>query len=293
MVLAIVLELSWQSKERAERMTNSGLAPAAVVTPSPTDSGPLETPAPYGSAGTEPSSAEMVLAEPRATVPAASNLQDSAYTAAASSTAPAAVLQEIDSDWLSQQQRQAWTGLARLWQAEDSANAIQAACDGQERTGFACLRDQGSWSRVKKLGLPVILVLQDNGPREVLLQGMGDGYLLLGGGDQPVRVNRDDVDAMWLGDYIVAWPQAPDWPLQISRGEAGTAVDIAMQMAKQAQPAWTGGGVFDANFELWLMTFQRRNGLEPDGIIGPKTLLYLMAPTIVEPRLLTLAEENS
>jgi murein L,D-transpeptidase YcbB/YkuD len=41
------------------------------------------------------------------------------------------------------------------------------------------------------------------------------------------------------------------------------------------------------------MTFQRQHALAPDGIIGPKTLLYLMAPTIVEPRLSMAAQENS
>jgi murein L,D-transpeptidase YcbB/YkuD len=58
-----------------------------------------------------------------------------------------------------------------------------------------------------------------------------------------------------------------------------------MQMAAQANPAWTGGGVFDAGFESWLMDFQRRHALAVDGVIGPRTLLYLMAPTITEPRL--------
>jgi murein L,D-transpeptidase YcbB/YkuD len=44
--------------------------------------------------------------------------------------------------------------------------------------------------------------------------------------------------------------------------------------------------VFDKRFETWLMAFQRRNGLQADGIIGPRTLMYLVAPTIVEPRLI-------
>jgi murein L,D-transpeptidase YcbB/YkuD len=66
-----------------------------------------------------------------------------------------------------------------------------------------------------------------------------------------------------------------------------------MDMATLADPAWGGGGVFDANFEAWLMAFQRRNGLAADGIVGPNTLIHLMAPTISEPRLVTEARENS
>ena len=40
------------------------------------------------------------------------------------------------------------------------------------------------------------------------------------------------------------------------------------------------------------MDFQNRKGLDADGIIGPKTLIYLMAPTITEPRLLAGTEED-
>ena len=66
-----------------------------------------------------------------------------------------------------------------------------------------------------------------------------------------------------------------------------------MQMAALADPAWSGGGPFDENFESWLMAFQRRNGLQADGIIGPRTLMYLVAPTIVEPRLVADAGEEA
>jgi general secretion pathway protein A len=101
------------------------------------------------------------------------------------------------------------------------------------------------------------------------------------------------VENHWLGEYLITWPQAPDWPGEIQRGESGVAVDIVMEMASYAQPAWTGAGAFDSGFESWLRTFQRSNGLKADGIIGPNTLIYLMAPTIREPRLILAREENS
>ena len=203
---------------------------------------------------------------------------------------PAQVLQP---DWLEQQHRRAWFGLAELWGDADRAAAIQAACDGAARTGFGCIRDAGSWARIRQLGLPVILVMQDEQPRLVLLAGMRTGELLLGSVADRRAVTRDTVEARWFGEYYVAWPQAPEWPVQIQRGESGPAVEIVMEMAALAQPGWSGGSVFDADFEAWLMAFQRRNGLVADGIVGPNTLIHLMAPTITEPRLVTEATENS
>lgn len=188
--------------------------------------------------------------------------------------------------WLDRQHDQAFAGMAELWDDAGSADAIRAACAGQPRTGYACLRDFGSWARVTQLGLPVLLVLQDRGSRNVILRGFDGGKVLLGAGEDMLALVREQVDPMWLGEYLVAWPQAPDWPKEIRRGQTGTAVDIVLQMAALADPPWQGGRVFDEKFEAWLLDFQRRNGLMADGIIGPKTLLYLIAPGFAEPRLI-------
>jgi general secretion pathway protein A len=199
----------------------------------------------------------------------------------------------IDPDWLEDQHRLVWRSIADLWQDGGSASAIVSACNGVSGTGYACLRDQGNWSRIRKLGLPVILVLQDDSSRLLVLRGFSQDGLLVGSGEDFIEVSRDVVEAQWLGEYMVAWPQAPDWPGQIRRGESGAAVDIVMDMAGLAEPAWIGEGIFDSDFESWLMTFQRQRGLEVDGIVGPNTLIYLMAPTITQPRLILAAEERS
>jgi general secretion pathway protein A len=246
-----------------------------------------------------------VDAPPAPTSAVESSAQDgSAAALAGSAGAVAATAQDVlpatrvempalDAAWLDRQHGMVWRGLAELWQDSGHANAIQAACDGRTRTGYACLHDRGSWARVQSLGLPVILVLHGQENRHVLLRGMGDRYLLLGAGEESQTFSRSAVESQWLGEYIVAWPQAPDWPVEIKRGESGAAIEIVMRLAAQAHPAWTEGRVFDAGFEQWLIDFQRRNAIPADGIIGPRTLLYLMAPTIAEPRLSTDWEERS
>jgi general secretion pathway protein A len=202
-------------------------------------------------------------------------------------------IQRLEAGWLNEQHRQAWRTMAYLWQDEQNAYAIASACDGLAGRGYSCLRDQGNWSRIQRLGLPVVLVLQDDNPKYVVLRGFSPQGLLVGPDQNMATVSREAIEELWLGEYMVAWPQAPDWPAQISRGESGAAVDIIMEMAGFADPAWTGGGVFDSGFESWLMNFQRRHGLRADGIVGPNTLIYLMAPTITEPRLILDSGERS
>lgn len=198
----------------------------------------------------------------------------------------------LDSDWLAGEDRAAWRTLAGMWQSPDKAAAVQTACDGAVRTGFSCLREFGSWSRIRQLGLPVLLVLRTDDRKLLVLRGYDGEQLIVGSEDSSLTVPRGVIEEMWLGEYLVAWPQAPDWPVEIRKGESGPAVDIVMQMASFAQPPWQGSGEFDSGFENWLMSFQKRNGLVADGIIGPNTLIHLMAPTIDEPRLLVQPEEG-
>lgn len=188
-------------------------------------------------------------------------------------------------DWLIDQHRVAWSALANEWQDPGAEARIQQACDGVEGTGYACLREQGNWSRIRQLGLPVLLVLQGDTPLMLPLRGLAGERVLVGAAGDERSVDPDQVERRWFGEYLVVWPQAPGWPSEIRRGESGEAVDIVMAMAAYAEPPWQGSGVFDAQFETWLKAFQQRHGLEADGIVGPNTLIYLMAPTIDRPRL--------
>jgi general secretion pathway protein A len=250
------------------------------------DGGEVTTAAAAGSADTTPAPAEQ----------STTGMIGATDPPPAGPTEPAPTVAERfepDDQWFREQHREAWRTLADLWRKPEAGAAIQSACDGVERTGFSCLRESGNWSRIRSLGLPVILVLRGDTPHLLVLRGFEGGGLLVGSGAVGTRVERDLIEPEWLGEFLVAWPQAPDWPTEIRRGASGPAVDIVMRMASFAEPPWVGSGVFDGEFETWLVSFQRRKGLAPDGIIGPNTLIHLMAPTIDQPRLVVESAEES
>lgn len=196
------------------------------------------------------------------------------------------VLASLDSVWLEDHQLRVWQGLAQLWSQPGAAFSIQAACNGDNSLGYACLRDQGSWSKIIRLGLPVVLELQGESQAYLLLQGIDGERLLIGSAGQLKTVSRASVESRWFGAYQVAWPQAPGWPPLIGRGDTGPAVATIMDMATLVDVPYDGDKVFDAAFELWLKDFQTRNGLEADGIVGRNTLLHLMTASIQQPELL-------
>ncbi len=195
-------------------------------------------------------------------------------------------LAELDSDWLENHQREVWQGLASLWHQSGDGFAIQAACNGDDGLGYACLRDQGNWSKIKRLGLPVLLVLQREPATYLLIHGMRDDRLLVGASAQLRTISKQAVESRWLGAYLVAWPQAPGWPVLIARGDQGSAVATILDMAGRVEEPYYGEPVFDSAFELWLKDFQSRNGLEADGLVGRNTLLHLMTASIEDPQLL-------
>ncbi len=206
---------------------------------------------------------------------------DTAPTGAKSATAVTLATQ-----WLDDHQRGVWQDFANVWHDKTAAMAIQAACDGDTSLGYACVMEQGSWSRIRRLGLPVVLLLQGESRAYLLLLGMDGEKLLVGSPDQPLTLSRPAVDSLWLGSYLAAWPQAVDWPPVVQRGDAGPAVATIMEMAARVDVPYHGGQLFDAGFERWLEGFQLRNGLQADGIVGRNTLLHLMTPSIDEPHLL-------
>jgi len=204
-------------------------------------------------------------------------------------------IQPLTSEWLADQHLLAYAALAQLWQEPGQARELLMACEGATARGFACLTERGNWAKVKNLGLPVILVLRADGDKHVLLRGINRQRILLGAGSNPQWFHREKVDELWMGEYIVAWPQSPEWPQQIRRGDSSAAMDIVFSMAAMAEPPWQSHGQeqFDLSFETWLKNFQQNHGLRSDGIVGPQTLLYLMAPGITEPRLETDSQEGT
>ncbi|MDX2418397.1 MAG: AAA family ATPase [Xanthomonadales bacterium] len=196
------------------------------------------------------------------------------------------VIASLDKDWLEDHQQVVWQGLAETWSQPGAAFTILAACNGDNSLGYACLQDQGNWSKINRLGLPVVLVLQGEITSYLLLQGVDSDRLLVGVPQQLTTVSRESVESSWLGTYLVAWPQAAGWPPLIGRGDKGPAVATIIEMATLVDVPYHGDQVFDAAFERWLKSFQTRNGLEADGVVGRNTLLHLMTASINEPKLL-------
>ena len=266
---------------------DTSLADTSQANLSTLDTGQINTgPAEASPAEAKSLQAENIVSQPivQASLPQEVEVQETGVELSAPSPEQD-IATTLDSSWLEDHQQKVWQGFADVWSDGEGAGAVRAACNGENGSGYACLRDQGSWSKIKRLNLPVVLVLQAEYPSLLLLRGMDEERLLVGDG-QPITVTRDSVENLWLGTYFVAWPQASGWPAEIGRGDNGPAALTVIEMAARVNVPYQGAQLFDASFEHWLKGFQLRNGLEADGIVGRHTLLYLMTASIEEPQLL-------
>lgn len=71
------------------------------------------------------------------------------------------------------------------------------------------------------------------------------------------------------------WSNVPDGP-KLARGERGPRVAaLRARLAMSTRESSDVEATFDESLERDVMTFQRRHGLEPDGVVGPATLAAL------------------
>lgn len=270
-VLAVAVAggaLTWGLQQRG-----GGAGAAAVATAASAAS------APASSASTVASAASAAL------LPAS----------AASSAEPAPEPLRL-ADW-TPRDGDAWTMLAQRWGLPLQPQADP--CTAAAQRGLQCYRtNNGSLSLIRLIDRPVLLTLQRPGHAPALATLVAlDGQqatLLVDG--RPRRVALPELAGAWRGEFTTLWRVPPGY---VNRAEniAPLRAWLATQLASvpgigapasaAAEPAsavapttsWT-------ELTRQFQAFQASQGLQPDGRIGPITLMQINRATgVAEPRL--------
>jgi general secretion pathway protein A len=182
----------------------------------------------------------------------------------------------------------AWRQLAGLWGATLPAGV--EPCSAAPAQGLRCYRSRGGLLLLRQLARPAIVRLVDEQGRSasVLLVGL-DGqraWLRSGGIDQALPLAQ--LARAWRGEFATLWRSPPGYR-EAEGSEAAAA--LGPWLARQigiAEGAGAAASVPAAGAELRdrLYAFQLAQGLQPDGLAGPLTLMQLnRASGVDEPRL--------
>ncbi len=188
--------------------------------------------------------------------------------------------------------------LFRQWNAEPAGDRLQTACRPALGDGLRCLAAKGTLDDVQALNLPALVRLrQDEGVEFfAALLGMEAGAAELAVDGQHSRVRFETLQRHWGGEYAVLWRGPPgDRPEMglYSRGADVAWLARALARAEgRESPALPDSVVFDTTLRRQVIRFQTGQGLEPDGIAGPQTLVRLAAlASDDQPRLVAESRE--
>jgi len=182
----------------------------------------------------------------------------------------------------------AWRALAPAWQADAGA---ADPCRALAATGLACYQGAATLAQIRQLDRPGWITLQAAGgePGRVLLTGLADQQAQLQGPAGPMRVSLATLATLWRGDFATLWRMPPGY----GGGEPGAAVPpvrpgspLADWLLAQLGAYQSGALPLDAPLAVRIEAFQRAQGLKPDGLAGPLTLMQLnRAVAVPEPHL--------
>jgi general secretion pathway protein A len=177
-------------------------------------------------------------------------------------------------------------------------------CRQAEAIGLRCRSERGSLVELRQLNLPAVLALRDEQGLafQATLLGLAAEHASLMIGESRVNVDLGALARHWTGDYRLFWraPAAVQvtlrpgasgagvaWVInQLAKLQGQTQADIETPHETPHEPA-TETALYDDALSTRIKQFQRSRGLNPDGNVGPNTLIHLLGESDASaPRLL-------
>lgn len=184
-----------------------------------------------------------------------------------------------------------WNRLLSLWSLRASRIDAPSAsrCPPVLTAGVFCLRGSATLSKLARLGRPVLLHLSDaDNETWAVLLGVDALRARLWLGGERIEVDRVPLERQWDGQFVAIW-RAPEFvTLPLKPGDTGPAVDwLRGQVILGREDDLVGPARYDDEMAIAVKRVQALYDLLPDGIVGPETLLALVADDDDGPQLRT------
>jgi general secretion pathway protein A len=169
--------------------------------------------------------------------------------------------------------------LLAVWSANPQVQAGENVCQALAREQIGCYKSLGDWHNLRQLDRPAILTLSSGrgGVQHVLLRELGAADALLETAAGPLRLPLDQIDLLWTGEFLLLWRRetAESFIGPDSRGAAIVWLRQRLAEAEGRALAPPVPATFDAGLRDALVRFQAAQGLDRDGLAGPRTLIAL------------------
>ncbi len=258
----------WWLLERGAGPLSLPSTPAAQAPPAPA----IDSPAP-------------AVAPPEQTIPpAATVLAAEPVAAPAATTTPPAAGEESQRPWLLPPR----DAMDRLWSLYSTEPAPAEPCAAAADAGLACVEGRAqTWEELARLDRPLLLEM-------VTPERFAAAALYLGGEGRNAwlwtpqgarEVDLSGPGSLWSGSYRLLWHPPPGFSQPLRLGDQSEVVarvaGLFARLDGQDQPLAVGQ--FNAGLRERVRLFQRRYGLEDDGVVGQQTLMQLNQALGIDP----------
>lgn len=178
----------------------------------------------------------------------------------------------------SQSMEGAFADLAGLWGLSYNPDRPDYCAYASEQ-GLDCLVRKDSMETLRKINRPVILTLygDEGAPFHVVMARLeGNRAIFIAGGKQ-YELALSAIASYWFGEYLLLWQRPPLQRDILQPGETGASVAwLAKALQELGLYVATGQEVrLEGSLLVAVKRFQFSNGLTPDGVLGPMTLIHL------------------
>jgi general secretion pathway protein A len=166
-------------------------------------------------------------------------------------------------------------------------------CRAAARAGLECYDGRGNWTVVRRLGVPVAvkLVTADGARYYAPVTALDGDLVTLQLGERVQTLPLAVVDKLWDGAFSVVWRPLPGVARVLSLGMQGPGVAWLRRALSEGDVTGRerGPAVYDEALAARVVAFQKREGLEADGMAGIETLVRLSTRLDVRAPLLSSA----
>ena len=177
----------------------------------------------------------------------------------------------------------AYAALFKAWGEEYPNNDGKKydACKQAQSAGLRCTTARGWLDDLRRLNLPAVLQMHDTHGQEfsAALTGLDDKSATFVIGGESRKVALGVLAAQWSGHYTLLWRKPPVASKKLHLGDYGPDIKwLGKQLAQlDGKAAETGNTqLFDETMLRQVKQFQLGQGLNPDGRVGPQTLMRLI-----------------
>ncbi|TCO78416.1 ExeA family protein [Chromatocurvus halotolerans] len=170
--------------------------------------------------------------------------------------------------------------LSALWSLYTDAAMPAAPCRDGNSGSLRCVSaGADTWQELQALGHPLVLdlVSRERQARAALVIALEHDVALLATVNGVEKVDLAALAPLWRGGYRYLWQAPPAFEGVLGPGDAGAAVasvaELFAVLDGQAQPLTTDR--YSPQLEQRVRLFQRRHGLNDDGLVGEQTLRQL------------------